>query len=43
MTFGLGRALKTKGKVAEAGAEFDRALALDPLFVRARAARDAQK
>jgi hypothetical protein len=41
--FGLGRALKTQGKTAEANAEFDRALALDPTFVRARTARDAQK
>jgi tetratricopeptide (TPR) repeat protein len=41
--FGLGRALKTQGKSAEAGAEFDRALVLDPTFVSARTARDALK
>ena len=41
--YGLGRALKTQGKSAEAGAEFDRALALDPTFVSARTARDALK
>jgi len=41
--FGLGRALKTQGKSAEAGAEFDRVLALDPAFVAARTARDALK
>lgn len=41
--FGLGRALKTQGKSAEAGAEFDRALGLDPTFVSARTARDALK
>ena len=41
--FGLGRALKTQGKTEEAGAEFDRALALDPTFVSARTARDALK
>jgi len=41
--FGLGRALKTQGKSAEAGSEFDRALALDPTFVSARTALDALK
>jgi len=41
--FGLGRALKAQGKTAEANAEFDRALALDPNLIQARTARDAQK
>ena len=41
--FGLGRALKAQGKPAEAAAEFDRALGLDPNFIAARTARDALK
>jgi tetratricopeptide (TPR) repeat protein len=41
--FGFGRALKMQGKSTEAGAEFDRALTLDPTFVSARTARDALK
>jgi hypothetical protein len=41
--FGLGRALKEQGKSVEANSEFDRALTLDPTFIRARTARDAQK
>ncbi|MES2392807.1 MAG: hypothetical protein V4555_14270 [Acidobacteriota bacterium] len=41
--FGLGRALQTAGKTADANAEFDRTLTLDPTFVKARTARDAQK
>lgn len=41
--YGLGRALQAAGKTAEANAEYDRALAIDPSFVKARTARDAQK
>ncbi len=41
--FGLGRALQAQGKKVAANAEYDRALAIDPDFVRARTARDAQK
>jgi hypothetical protein len=41
--FGLGRVFKTQGRVAEANAEFDRALALDPNYIQARTARDALK
>jgi tetratricopeptide (TPR) repeat protein len=41
--FGLGRALDTAGKKGEARAEYDRALAIDPNFIRARTARDALK
>lgn len=41
--FGLGRALDTAGKKELARAQYDRALAIDPNFVRARTARDAQK
>ena len=41
--FGLGRALETAGKKDEARAEYDRALAIDPNFIRARTARDALK
>ncbi|HEX5282815.1 MAG TPA: tetratricopeptide repeat protein [Bryocella sp.] len=39
--FGLGRALKTQGRAADANAEFDRALAINPNFIQARTARDA--
>lgn len=41
--FGLGRAFAAEGHKAEANAEFDHALAIDPNFVKARTARDAQK
>ena len=41
--FGLGRALDAAGRKDEARAEYDRALAIDPNFIRARTARDALK
>ena len=41
--FGLGRALDTAGKKDAAKAEYERALAIDPNFIRARTARDALK
>jgi tetratricopeptide (TPR) repeat protein len=41
--FGLGRALDAAGKPQAARAEYDRALAIDPNFIRARTARDALK
>ncbi|MBV9044234.1 MAG: tetratricopeptide repeat protein [Alphaproteobacteria bacterium] len=41
--FGLGRALDTAGKKDAARAEYERALAIDPNFIRARTARDALK
>ncbi|MFI5120752.1 MAG: tetratricopeptide repeat protein [Thermoanaerobaculia bacterium] len=41
--FGLGRALSTAGRSAEARTAFMRALALDPGNKRARAALDAVK
>jgi Flp pilus assembly protein TadD len=41
--FGLGRALETAGKKDDARTQYDRALAIDPNFVRARTARDALK
>lgn len=41
--FGLGRALDTAGRKAEARVEYERALAIDPNFARARTARDALK
>ena len=41
--FGLGRALDATGQKAAARAEYDRTLAIDPNFVKARTARDAQK
>lgn len=41
--FGLGRALDTAGQKEAARGEYERALAIDPNFVRARTARDALK
>jgi tetratricopeptide (TPR) repeat protein len=41
--FGLGRALDTAGQKEAARVEYERALAIDPNFVRARTARDALK
>jgi len=41
--FGLGRALASGGRSADAAREFERTLALDPTFVRARTALDALK
>lgn len=41
--FGLGRALDKAGKKDDARTAYDRALAIDPNFIRARTARDALK
>jgi len=41
--FGLGRALEAAGRKDGARTEYDRALAIDPDFIRARTARDALK